>query len=100
MSAFIAAEDRAVLERHGLASYDALWALQLEAVDEPNTERGGWSSVYRLDLGEAVGVELVGMDQVVVLGQPAAEFAEASGMPREVMNDPAVVSAYLGTPHG
>ena len=53
MSAFIAAEDRAVLERHGLASYDALWALQLEAVDEPNTERGGWSSVYRLDLGEA-----------------------------------------------
>ena len=24
----------------------------------------------------------------------------ASGMPREVMNDPAVVSAYLGTPHG
>jgi branched-chain amino acid transport system permease protein len=24
----------------------------------------------------------------------------ATGMPREVMNDPAVVSAYLGTPHG
>ena len=24
----------------------------------------------------------------------------ASGMPHEVMNDPAVVSAYLGTPHG
>jgi branched-chain amino acid transport system permease protein len=24
----------------------------------------------------------------------------ASGMPREVMNDPVVVSAYLGTPHG
>ncbi|MEK1905601.1 MAG: lipopolysaccharide kinase InaA family protein [Pseudomonas sp.] len=53
MSDFIAAEDRAILERHGLASYDALWALKLEAVDEPNTERGGWSSVYRLDLGEA-----------------------------------------------
>lgn len=52
MSDFIAAEDRALLERHGLASFDALWALQLEAVDEPNTERGGWSSVYRLDLGE------------------------------------------------
>ena len=53
MSDFIAAEDRAILERHGLADYDALWALKLEAVDEPNTERGGWSSVYRLDLGEA-----------------------------------------------
>jgi hypothetical protein len=53
MSDFIAAEDRPILERHGLASFDALWALKLEAVDEPNTERGGWSSVYRLDLGEA-----------------------------------------------
>ncbi|MBD9414020.1 lipopolysaccharide kinase [Pseudomonas sp. PDM16] len=53
MSDFIAAEDRALLERHGLADYDALWALKLVAVDEPNTERGGWSSVYRLDLGEA-----------------------------------------------
>lgn len=53
MKDFIAAQDRALLERHGLASFDALWALQLEAVDEPNTERGGWSSVYRLDLGDA-----------------------------------------------
>lgn len=53
MSDFIAAEDRALLDRHGLADYHALWTLQLEAVDEPNTERGGWSSVYRLELGEA-----------------------------------------------
>jgi hypothetical protein len=53
MSDFIAAQDRALLERHGLTSFEALWALQLEAVDEPNTTRGGWSSVYRLDLGEA-----------------------------------------------
>lgn len=52
MSDFIAAQDRALLERHGLADFDVLWALKLEAVDEPNTERGGWSSVYRLDLGE------------------------------------------------
>ncbi|MDM8348421.1 lipopolysaccharide kinase InaA family protein [Pseudomonas sp. sp1636] len=50
---FIAPPERALLERHGLASFDALWALKLEAVDEPNTERGGWSSVYRLELGEA-----------------------------------------------
>lgn len=53
MTDFIAAHDRALLERHGLASFDALWALQLEAVDEPNTERGGWSSVYRLELDNA-----------------------------------------------
>ena len=53
MTDFIAAQDRALLERSALASFDALWALKLEAVDEPNTERGGWSSVYRLDLGEA-----------------------------------------------
>lgn len=52
MTDFIAAQDRALLEQHGLASFDALWAMKLQAVDEPNTERGGWSSVYRLDLGE------------------------------------------------
>lgn len=52
MSVFIAEQDRAMLECHGLADFDALWELKLEAVDEPNIERGGWSSVYRLDLGE------------------------------------------------
>lgn len=50
MTDFLAVQDRALLERHGLDSFDALWAKQLEAVDEPNTDGGGWSSVYRLDL--------------------------------------------------
>jgi hypothetical protein len=50
MTDFLAAEDRALLERHGLGTFEALWAKQLEAVDEPNTGRGGWSSVFRLDL--------------------------------------------------
>ncbi|UVK99249.1 lipopolysaccharide kinase InaA family protein [Pseudomonas sp. B21-048] len=50
MTDFLAAEDRALLERHGLGTFDALWAKQLDAVDEPNTGRGGWSSVFRLDL--------------------------------------------------
>lgn len=50
MNDFIAAADRALLGRHRLDSFEALWALQLEAVDMPNTERGGWSSVYRLEL--------------------------------------------------
>lgn len=51
MKDFIAEGDRAVLESNGLASFDALWALKLEAVDAPNVERGGWSSVFRLELG-------------------------------------------------
>lgn len=50
MTDFLAAEDRALLERNGLGTFDALWSRQLEAVDEPNSGRGGWSSVFRLDL--------------------------------------------------
>lgn len=53
MTDFIAESDRSVLERNGLADFDALWAVQLEAVDEPNIERGGWSSVFRLELDGA-----------------------------------------------
>jgi tRNA A-37 threonylcarbamoyl transferase component Bud32 len=50
MSVFIADADRALLERHGLADFDSLWEVELDAVDEPNTGRGGWSSVFRLEL--------------------------------------------------
>lgn len=50
MTDFLAAQDRELFERHGLNSFDALWTRQLEAVDEPNTDGGGWSSVFRLDL--------------------------------------------------
>ncbi|MFC6339048.1 lipopolysaccharide kinase [Pseudomonas sp. CCM 7891] len=50
MSDFLAAEDRALLERNGLATFDTLWAKQLEAVDEPNTSGDGWSSVFRLQI--------------------------------------------------
>ncbi len=50
MKDLIAVEDRALLEQHGLASFEALWALELAPVDEPNTERGGYSSVSRLEL--------------------------------------------------
>lgn len=53
MRDFIAADDRQRLARHGLDDFEALWALQLPAVDEPNTERGGWSSVCRLELDGA-----------------------------------------------
>lgn len=50
MKDFIASDDQALLQQNALADFDALWDVQLEAVDEPNTERGGWSSVYRLEL--------------------------------------------------
>ncbi len=50
MTDFIAGTDRELLERHGLGTFDALWRCELEAVDEPNTSRGGWSSVFRLQL--------------------------------------------------
>jgi tRNA A-37 threonylcarbamoyl transferase component Bud32 len=52
MDDFIASDDRLLLEQHKLNSFEALWALQLDAVDAPNTGRShdGWSSVYRLEL--------------------------------------------------
>nr|MBF0685008.1 lipopolysaccharide kinase [Pseudomonas sp.] len=53
MSDFIAAEDAPILGRHGLDSFEALWDLQLVAVDAPNEGRGGWSAVFRLELDEA-----------------------------------------------
>lgn len=53
MTDFIAEADKALLERNGLAAFDALWAVKLQAVDDPNIERGGWSSVYRLDVDGA-----------------------------------------------
>jgi hypothetical protein len=50
MTDYLASADLALLKRHGLNDFEALWALQLDAVDEPNTGRGGWSSVFRLEL--------------------------------------------------
>lgn len=52
---FIAVNARDVLSRHGLDSFEALWALNVAAVDAPNTGRGGWSSVCRLELEDGNG---------------------------------------------
>lgn len=51
MNEFIAQTDKAILAENGLDSFDALWTLQLENIDEPNNERGGWSTVSYLELG-------------------------------------------------
>lgn len=50
MGDFIADSEQSLLERHALADFQSLWDIQLDAVDEPNTGRGGWSSVFRLEL--------------------------------------------------
>ena len=41
MKPYIAAEDAGVLRRHGLDTFDPLWALQLPEVDKPNTAGRG-----------------------------------------------------------
>ena len=53
MNDFLATEDRALLERNGLADFDALWARQLDAVDEPNTSRVAWSLRGRVTTSSA-----------------------------------------------
>ncbi|MDR3213119.1 MAG: lipopolysaccharide kinase InaA family protein [Azoarcus sp.] len=50
MEDFFSPADRTLLEPHGLASFDALWNLNLARVDDPNIDRGGVSEVFRLDL--------------------------------------------------
>lgn len=61
MKDYIAAEYHAALKDQKLDNFESLWALDLPPVDQPNTERGGWSSVCRLDVdvsGEKVGFYL------------------------------------------
>ena len=101
MTDFLAAEDRALLERHGLGTFDALWARQLEAVDEPNTVRGGWSSVFRLDLeGHGFYLKRQSNYQMRTLhapfGEPsfAREFRNISRY--EKLGIPALKAAFFG----
>jgi tRNA A-37 threonylcarbamoyl transferase component Bud32 len=52
MTLFIAPGDEPLLASRGFTRFDTLWALPLTAVDEANVGRGGWSQVFRLDVGE------------------------------------------------
>ena len=101
MTDFLAAEDRALLERHGLGTFDALWAKQLDAVDEPNTARGGWSSVFRLVLeGHGYYLKRQSNYQMRTLhapfGEPsfAREFRNISRY--EKLGIPALQAAFFG----
>ncbi|MEO8493150.1 lipopolysaccharide kinase InaA family protein [Pseudomonas sp.] len=101
MSDFLAAEDRALLERHGLSTFDALWARQLDAVDEPNTSEGGWSSVFRLEL-EGQGYYLKRQSNYLTrslhkpFGEPtfAREFRNISRY--QALGIPALQAAFFG----
>ena len=101
MSDFLAAEDRALLERNGLATFDALWARQLDAVDEPNTSQGGWSSVFRLEL-EGQGYYLKRQSNYLTrtlhapFGEPtfAREFRNISRY--QQLGIPALQAAFFG----
>ncbi|WP_439134644.1 lipopolysaccharide kinase InaA family protein, partial [Pseudomaricurvus sp.] len=61
MKEYIAAEYLAAFRDCKLEGFDDLWALDLPTVDQPNTERGGWSSVCRFEIdvaGQSVGFYL------------------------------------------
>lgn len=74
MSVFIASAEKQLLESHGLTSFEALWELQLDAVDEPNTGRGGWSSVFRLELdGQGFYLKRQSNYQTYTLRHPLGE---------------------------
>ncbi|WP_312936003.1 lipopolysaccharide kinase InaA family protein [Pseudomonas sp.] len=101
MTDYLASSDLALLQRHGLNDFEALWALQLEAVDEPNTARGGWSSVYRLEL-EGKGYYLKRQCNYLTrtlhapLGEPtfAREFRNISRY--EKLRIPALQAVFYG----
>lgn len=55
MTGYVNAQWRGLLERHGLDSFDALWAIDLPWFEPPNQRRGGWSGVARLELQDGSG---------------------------------------------
>ena len=101
MTDFLADDDRALLARHGLDTFEALWAKELEAVDEPNTAGGGWSSVFRLDL-EGQGYYLKRQSNYLTrtlhapFGEPsfAREFRNISRYRK--LGVPALQAAFFG----
>lgn len=101
MNPFIASADKPLLERHGLTDFQSLWDVQLDAVDEPNTGRGGWSSVFRLEL-EGQGFYLKRQSNYLThtlhhpLGEPSfsREFRNISRYQK--LGIPALQAAFYG----
>lgn len=101
MKEYIAPSDKAILTEHGLDNFEALWALKLENVDEPNTERGGHSSVSYLKLGDKAYFVKRQINHLThslhaPLGEPtfAREFRNIRRYQK--LGVPAVTVAYFG----
>ena len=105
MNDYLSSADHALLQRHGLNDFEALWSLQLDAVDEPNTGRGGWSSVFRLEL-EGKGYYLKRQQDYFTrslhrpLGEPtfAREFRNISRYQK--LHIPALQAVFYGERKG
>lgn len=101
MTDFLAGEDCGLLDRHDLGNFDALWLARLEAVDEPNTLRGGWSSVFRLDLdGHGFYLKRQSNYQMRTLHAPFGEPSLAREFRNirryEALGIPALKAAFFG----
>ncbi len=55
MKYYLAEKWHSILKFNGLDSFDAMWHLDLEQVDKPNTGHGGWSAVSKLVLSHPDG---------------------------------------------
>ena len=53
MKSYCAADFSALLQVNNLSCFEDIWQLELDVVDEPNRERGGWSSVCKLQLNNS-----------------------------------------------
>lgn len=101
MKDYLASEYSPILKRHGLDGFQALWALQLTAVDEPNAENGGWSSVCKLEL-EGQGFFLKRQSNFFTrtlrhpLGEPTAAREFRNIMRYRQIGIPSLRAAYYG----
>lgn len=102
MNEYINPADKLLLAENSLDSFEALWGLHLRSVDEPNNERGGWSSVSYLSLGDK-GYFLKRQSNHLTrslrspLGEPtfAREFRNIQYY--QTLGIPAVTAAYFAT---
>jgi hypothetical protein len=98
---FLAPDDRALLQKHGLDSFAALWNVPLTAVDEPNVKDDGWSRVFRLEL-EGIGFYLKRQSNYFTrslqhpLGEPTLAREFRNIMRYQRLGIPSLQAAFYG----